>query len=37
MTRKEISWVPDLTHYTADKAYTDIMDAIEILKENEDI
>lgn len=26
-----------LTEYARDKAYTDIMDAIEILKENEEI
>ena len=34
---EEISWNSDLTEYAADKAYTDIMDAIEILEENEDI
>ena len=34
---EEISWTSDLTEYTRDKAYTDIRDAIEILKENAEI
>lgn len=34
---EEISWNSDLTEYARDKAYVDVMDAIEILKENEDI
>lgn len=34
---EEISWTSDLTEYARDKAYTDIMDAVEILKENEEI
>lgn len=34
---EEISWNSDLTEYARGKAYVDVMDAIEILKENEDI
>lgn len=34
---EEISWASDLTEYARDKTYTDIMDAVEILKENEEI
>lgn len=34
---EEISWAPDLTEYARDKAYVDVGDAIEILKENEEI
>lgn len=34
---EEISWTSDLTEYARDMAYTDIMDAVEILKENEEL